>query len=644
MKDHSPQVSHSVNLMLLLLILSMPLVAVHSFLYPRSDQHDYHENSDTFLDYEDWDSRKTMEEEAEETLQYCDGDFDVYFIFDKSKAVEEWADMFTAWEDMVEKYVNPNLRMSFILFDSKATVQMALTSDRKKIRQELSNVEILQIHGPAILYRGLEKANEQIQNANSGDNSPVILKGYGFHNAKNINQVICRFKFSDSKVINKNPTDMNFTVIICPRPEIEEPGKTILVEVSLNNGRDFLAHTHSLNISYCGNVTVYNFNPLSCHQLPLMWSQSSHPFILPYSSEKGQKCNSALRQGRLWELMRDRGLILTPTGSEDKEDALPSPAESMPAAPDSWETARSFRYRGPGWKLLHRLGNTFPAFHQRQIKRMKQNLSQRQSGEDCQGVFDLYIILDNPKMRMSIIIYSTFAEVITPLTSDREAIRKGLEKLNDEVPEGFTHMQDGFQKANEQIRKATSEGSNINSVIIAMTDGLLLDKHLKLTVEEANKSRQMGATIFTVGVYKYDAKQMLQIADSPYHNFEVKKGFTALNNIVDGLASKSCIEVISVKPSYVCTKDESPLGVDDSNINCPGPKIQHVGEEVSLEVSLNNGISFIGNKLTITGINCGSTKSSVGPSVFGEGSSHAILFVHGNMPQCNCHKSQLPSF
>lgn len=56
--------------------------------------------------------------------------------------------------------------------------------------------------------------------------------------------------------------------------------------------------------------------------------------------------------------------------------------------------ARSFRYRGPGWKLLHRLGNTFPAFHQRQIKRMKQNLSQRQSGEDCQGVFDLYIILD----------------------------------------------------------------------------------------------------------------------------------------------------------------------------------------------------------------------------------------------------------
>lgn len=29
--------------------------------------------------------------------------------------------------------------------------------------------------------------------------------------------------------------------------------------------------------AFQGNVTVYNFNPLSCHQLPLMWSQSSHP-------------------------------------------------------------------------------------------------------------------------------------------------------------------------------------------------------------------------------------------------------------------------------------------------------------------------------------------------------------------------------
>lgn len=92
-----------------------------------------------------------------------------------------------------------------------ASLTSPLFNFRKKIRQELSNVEILQIHGPAILYRGLEKvrrlephmaigtvpttsgvisphchqfffifwqANEQIQNANSGGELPVPSVGH----------------------------------------------------------------------------------------------------------------------------------------------------------------------------------------------------------------------------------------------------------------------------------------------------------------------------------------------------------------------------------------------------------------------------------------------------------------------------------
>lgn len=35
------------------------------------------------------------------------------------------------------------------------------------------------------------------------EDDPLILKGYGFHNAKKLSEVICRFKFSDSKVIGK---------------------------------------------------------------------------------------------------------------------------------------------------------------------------------------------------------------------------------------------------------------------------------------------------------------------------------------------------------------------------------------------------------------------------------------------------------
>lgn len=80
MRDHSPQVSCSVHL--LLLLLSVPLVPVQSSLHPYSGPNPYREDAARFYGYKDWKSRQAAEEE-EEVLQYCDGDFDVYFVFDK---------------------------------------------------------------------------------------------------------------------------------------------------------------------------------------------------------------------------------------------------------------------------------------------------------------------------------------------------------------------------------------------------------------------------------------------------------------------------------------------------------------------------------------------------------------------------------
>ncbi|XP_031218199.1 anthrax toxin receptor-like isoform X4 [Mastomys coucha] len=327
----------------------------------------------------------------------------------------------------------------------------------------------------------------------------------------------------------------------------------------------------------------------------------------------------------------------------------------------------SLRYHGPGWKLFHRLNKGFRSPHQRQIQQMRQNVPQGQSGNDCQGIFDLYLILDksgsvaenwiyiysfaeglvkkftNPNLRISIITYATEAEVILPLTSDRNEINKSLIVLKNIEPQGLTHMQKGLRKANEQIRKSTLGGRNINSVIIALTDGLLLLKPYIDTMEEAKKARKMGAILYTVGVFMYSRQQLVSIAGDPDHCFGVDEGFTALEGIVNPLASKSCTEVLSVQPTYVCAKDsyqvnisghgfnntnnmkqvicrftfsdsrvvdESPSDVNENSITCPGPKIQHTGEDVSLQVSLNNGISFIGNKLIITSTNCWSTRAS----------------------------------
>ncbi|XP_021058978.1 anthrax toxin receptor-like [Mus pahari] len=329
----------------------------------------------------------------------------------------------------------------------------------------------------------------------------------------------------------------------------------------------------------------------------------------------------------------------------------------------------SLRYHGPGWKLFHRLSKGFRSPHHRQTQQMRQNVPQGQPGDDCQGIFDLYLILDksgsvadnwihiysfaeglvkkftNPNLRISIITYSTEAEVILPLTSDRKEINKSLLVLKDIEPQGLTHMQKGLRKANEQIRKSTLGGRIVNSVIIALTDGILLLKPYRDTMEEAKKARKMGAIVYTVGVFMYSKQQLVNIADDPSRCFGVDKGFSALEGVIDPVTSKSCTEILSVQPTYVCAKDsyqvnisghgfnntsnmkqvicrftfsdskvvdESPSDMNEHSITCPGPKIKHTGEDVSLQVSLNNGISFIGNKLIITSTNCWSPRESQG--------------------------------
>eukprot|EP00073_Rattus_norvegicus_P053411 XP_017455795.1 PREDICTED: anthrax toxin receptor-like isoform X3 [Rattus norvegicus] len=268
-----------------------------------------------------------------------------------SKAVTSWNDLYTSWEDLVEKYVNPKQHMSFILFDTRASIKTPLISERWKIRQELTKLDSQVLEGATNLQKGLEKANEQIQNVNSGatkrssliiaavwgeltpqvlkeskdeadkarsmgayvycvglnsserqklneitdneenvfildgqsnrfhsivdeigtmaclelrtvefpcigENRPVILRGYGFHNPKNSSEVICRFKFTNSTIIDESPIDKNSTVIFCPAPKLKQPGQTILVEVSLNRGREFLAHTIPVNTSNCVSIPV----------------------------------------------------------------------------------------------------------------------------------------------------------------------------------------------------------------------------------------------------------------------------------------------------------------------------------------------------------------------------------------------------
>ncbi|KAF6731489.1 Anthrax toxin receptor 1 [Oryzias melastigma] len=283
---------------------------------------------------------------------------------------------------------------------------------------------------------------------------------------------------------------------------------------------------------------------------------------------------------------------------------------------------------------------------------------QEEEERSCQGAFDLYFVLDksgsvkyhwkeiylfvkqlaekfiSPMLRMSFIVFSTQGKVIMQLTENREAINEGLRALDGVVPGGDTYMNLGLEMANSQIYQ---ERQGTASVIIALTDGELNLWQFDTAQREAQRARSMGATVYCVGVKEFNQTQLATIADSMEHVFPVWGGFQALRGIIDSIIKKSCIEILAAEPSSVCagesfqvvvrgngflharninkvlcsfklndthSLDEKPAGIEDTYLLCPAPVIEEVGRVIYLQVSMNEGLSYITSSVHITTTEC----------------------------------------
>ncbi|NWQ78040.1 ANTR1 protein, partial [Columbina picui] len=263
----------------------------------------------------------------------------------------------------------------------------------------------------------------------------------------------------------------------------------------------------------------------------------------------------------------------------------------------------------------------------------------------------------SPMLRMSFIVFSSRGTTVMKLTENRqvlptafiqkypssllsrskEAIRRGLDILQYEVPGGDTFMHEGFKRANEQIYHETYGGVRTASVIIALTDGELQDVQFYYAEQEANRARSFGAIVYCVGVKDFNETQLSTIADSIDHVFPVTGGFYALRGTIDSILKKSCIEILAAEPSSVCagesfqvvvrgngfyharnidqvlcsfklndslTINEKPTFVHDTYLLCPAPVIEDAGQVVFLQVSMNNGLTFISSSVSITSTQC----------------------------------------
>ncbi|XP_046855583.1 anthrax toxin receptor 2-like [Xenia sp. Carnegie-2017] len=279
------------------------------------------------------------------------------------------------------------------------------------------------------------------------------------------------------------------------------------------------------------------------------------------------------------------------------------------------------------------------------------------SATRCRGGFDLYFVLDksssvsysnfqiqtvsfvrkivssfvSSKLRVSFITFSTEAEVVMRLTKNRTVIESGLKDLGDVVTIGDTFMDRGLTKANDQIEKF---GDRTAGIIIALTDGQI-GKRKSQTFKEAENSRNLGATIYAVGVDKYDKEELENIADKPSkdHVF-IAESYDALKNIIDSIVNKSCIEILSADPTKACANEQFPVvltgngfmktnkssircnfkvgdkdlitkasSVEVSRLKCVCPPISKPGSQVNIQVSLN-GVKYVSSDVRIAIIDC----------------------------------------
>ncbi|KAG9488892.1 hypothetical protein GDO78_005085 [Eleutherodactylus coqui] len=266
--------------------------------------------------------------------------------------------------------------------------------------------------------------------------------------------------------------------------------------------------------------------------------------------------------------------------------------------------------------------------------------STEESGRpSCYGGFDLYFVLDksgsvhhhwseiydfveqlterfiSPQLRMSFIVFSTRGTTLMRLTDDREQIKLGLDELQKVLPGGDTYMHEGLERASEQIYHENHRGYRTASVIIALTDGELHEDNFFYAEREANRSRDLGAQVYCVGVKDFNETQLARIADSKDHVFPVNGGFEALHDIIGSILKMSCIEILAAEPSSICAGESFQVVVRGNGFRYARNVDRvlcsfRINDTISLRktatlyVSMNDGLSFISSSVIITSTHC----------------------------------------
>ncbi|XP_066506675.1 ANTXR cell adhesion molecule 2b [Hoplias malabaricus] len=94
----------------------------------------------------------------------CSGAFDLYFVLDRSGSVSEnWMEIYEFVEQLTNRFISPKMRVSCIVFSSRAEVILPLTGDRPSIDVGLERLRKIKPAGETYMHEGIIKAIDQMK-------------------------------------------------------------------------------------------------------------------------------------------------------------------------------------------------------------------------------------------------------------------------------------------------------------------------------------------------------------------------------------------------------------------------------------------------------------------------------------------------
>ncbi|XP_069782844.1 anthrax toxin receptor 2 [Narcine bancroftii] len=113
---------------------------------------------------------------AQSDEKSCHAAFDLYFVLDRSGSVSNnWNEICDFVETLVQRFVSPQMRLSFIVFSSSAEVKMPITGNRNRIKDGLKALREVIAAGDTYMHLGIKMAREQIQKQSNLKTSSAII-------------------------------------------------------------------------------------------------------------------------------------------------------------------------------------------------------------------------------------------------------------------------------------------------------------------------------------------------------------------------------------------------------------------------------------------------------------------------------------